>query len=167
MHRSGLGCALMYCKNHSHGNCMQTRESVACFNLKQCEIESYEYIVILLCINSGKVLCTFIFVDVGIIIHGRYPKVLLNFPSFPDKKQKPIDLNWLSSTAWRNWNILYLVLNVDKILFAETSLGVESSNLRAYLWKILANLFMYLGIISKWMCKIQGMEYSARKPIFN
>lgn len=75
----------MYCKNRSHGNCVQTHESVACFNLKQCEIESYEYIVILLCINSGKVLCRFIFEDVGIITHDLCPKVLLISHSFPDK----------------------------------------------------------------------------------
>lgn len=81
----------MYCKNYSHGNCIQAHESVACFNLKQCEIESYEYIAILLCINSGKVLGRFIFEDVGIITHD--PRYCSTLPFFPHKKQKPIDLN--------------------------------------------------------------------------
>lgn len=79
----------MYCKNYSHGNCMQTHESVACFNLKQHEIESYEYIAILLCINSGEVPCRFIFEDVGIITHDHYPKVLLNSLFFSPSKAKP------------------------------------------------------------------------------
>lgn len=55
MHRNDLVYAEMYCKNYSHGVCIQTHESVACFNLKQHEIESYEYITILLCIHSGFV----------------------------------------------------------------------------------------------------------------
>lgn len=76
--------------NCSHGNCIQKHGSVASFNLKQHEIEPYEYIAVLLCINSGKVLCRFIFKDVDIMTRDRYPKVLsLPFPM----KKKPIDSN--------------------------------------------------------------------------
>lgn len=68
---------------------MQTHESVARFNLKQHEIESYEYIAILLCINSGKVLCGFIFEDVALITRDHCPKVLLNSLFFSPSKAKP------------------------------------------------------------------------------
>lgn len=76
--------------NCSHGNCIQKHGSVACFNLKQHEIESYEYTAVLLCINSGKLICRFIFKDVGIMTHDHYLKVL----SLPFAiKKKAIDPN--------------------------------------------------------------------------